>query len=102
MLVQDMATLAISTMAQFTIVEIAKVAIFCTSILQETYSESNFIQDCHSMLVQNMASFAVAMVGAMEKNIEKKSNTQNFMKRPNITFSENRFFITFEDESGIF
>ena len=54
------------------------------------------------MLVQNMASLAVAMVVAMEKNIEKKSNTQNFMKRPNITFSENRFFITFEDESGIF
>ena len=64
MLVQNMATLAISTMAQFTIVEIAKVAIFCTSILQKTYSESNSIQDCYSMFVQNMASLA-------KKKIEK-------------------------------
>ena len=44
------------------------------------------------MLVQNMASLAAAMVGAMEKNIEKKTNTQNFMKRPNITYLENQFF----------
>ena len=47
MLVQNMATLNISIMAQFriecAIVEISKVAIFCTSILWETYSESNFV-----------------------------------------------------------
>ena len=46
-LVQNMATLDISIMAQFriecVIVEISKVAIFCTSILWEICSESNLI-----------------------------------------------------------
>jgi hypothetical protein len=36
---------------------------------------------------------AVAIVVAIENNIEKKSKNQNFMKHPNVTFSEKFFFI---------
>ena len=44
------------------------------------------------MLVQNMPSLAVAMVVAREKNIKKNQFFQNFVKHPNIIFSENQFF----------
>ena len=75
MLVQNMATLDISTMAHSilncAIIEMSKVAIFCTSILWEIDSESNFIQDYHNMFVQNMPSLAVAIAVAREKNIKK-------------------------------
>ena len=54
------------------VIEISTAAIFCTSILWKTYSESNFIQDYYNMLVQNMPNLAVIMVVAREK-IERKN-----------------------------
>ena len=52
--------------------ENSQVVIFCRSILQQTYSKSNFIQDCCSVIVQNMASLAIAMVDVMVLAVEGK------------------------------
>ena len=61
------------------IVEIVKLAIFCTSILQDPYLKFNFSQDCHIILVQNMASLAISTMALFTMgNIQKKIKCSKF------------------------